>query len=134
MPVTARLRVIALDCSDPPAMARFYSELTGWPVAYAEADWIQLTSDCGVTLAFQLAPGHQPPSWPADASPLQLHLDFDVDDLDAGEATVVALGGTRCDHQPTSDGHFRVFLDPAGHPFCLVRAGANPVATSPPSS
>ena len=35
----------------------------------------------------------------------------------AGEAAVLELGATKHDHQPGTS--FRVFLDPAGHPFCL---------------
>ena len=46
-----------------------------------------------------------------------MHLDVIVDDLDAGEAAVLELGATKADHQPGTT--FRVFLDPAGHPFCL---------------
>jgi hypothetical protein len=30
---------------------------------------------------------------------------------------VLALGATKAQHQPGTT--FRVFLDPAGHPFCL---------------
>ena len=41
-------------------------------------------------------------------------------DLDAGEAAVVALGARKHEVQPGET--FRVFLDPAGHPFCLVRS------------
>ena len=33
------------------------------------------------------------------------------------EAEVLELGATRAEHQPGTT--FRVFLDPAGHPFCL---------------
>lgn len=33
------------------------------------------------------------------------------------EAAVLELGATRHEHQPGTT--FRVFLDPAGHPFCL---------------
>jgi hypothetical protein len=40
-----------------------------------------------------------------------------VDDLDAAEAAVLELGATRHERQPGTT--FRVFLDPAGHPFCL---------------
>ncbi len=36
---------------------------------------------------------------------------------EAGEQAVVELGATLADHQPGTT--FRVFLDPAGHPFCL---------------
>ena len=51
----------------------------------------------------------------------QAHLDFDVDDLDAAEERLLTLGARKADFQPASS--FRVFLDPAGHPFCLVLAG-----------
>jgi hypothetical protein len=50
--------------------------------------------------------------------PQQLHLDFDVDDLDASEAVALSLGASKPDFQPGET--FRVFLDPVGHPFCLV--------------
>lgn len=49
-----------------------------------------------------------------------MHLDFDVDDLDAAESAVLAMGATKHDHQPGTT--YRVFLDPAGHPFSLVQA------------
>lgn len=78
-----------------------------------------LRSDGGVTLAFQLAPDHEPPEWPSAERPQQVHVDFEVDDLDAGEEQVLALGARKADVRPGAD--FRVFLDPVGHPFCLVR-------------
>ena len=48
-----------------------------------------------------------------------MHLDADVDDLDAGEAAVLELGATKHEHQPGTT--FRVFLDLAGRPFCLCQ-------------
>lgn len=116
----ARLSLTALDCPDPVALARFYSAVTGWEVDEGDGDWVELRSDGGVTLAFQLAPDHQPPRWPSAEQPQQAHLDFDVDDLDEGEEQVLALGARKADVQPGET--FRVFLDPAGHPFCLVLA------------
>jgi catechol 2,3-dioxygenase-like lactoylglutathione lyase family enzyme len=50
--------------------------------------------------------------------PQQEHLDFEVDDLDTGEAEVLRVGARKTSFQPGET--FRVFLDPAGHPFCLV--------------
>jgi hypothetical protein len=50
---------------------------------------------------------------------MQLHLHFRVDDLDAAEQVVLALGGTKFDDRPAAD-LSRVYADPAGHPFCLV--------------
>jgi catechol 2,3-dioxygenase-like lactoylglutathione lyase family enzyme len=124
MPGIARLSLFALDCPDPRALAEFYAAITGWEIedddAEAEEDWVQLRGDGGATLAFQLAPDHRPPQWPSAEHPQQAHLDFDVPDLDAGERDVLALGARKAAVQPGKT--FRVFLDPAGHPFCLVLA------------
>ena len=117
----ARFSVVALDTADPHALAAFYGALTGWEVDRDEGDWVQLRSDTGAALAFQRVTDHRAPTWPTGDRPQQAHLDFDVDDLDAGEAHAIAIGATKAEYQP-GDG-FRVFLDPAGHPFCLVQAG-----------
>ena len=115
----ATLSLTALDCPDPRALAAFYSSITGWPVsADSDDDWVWLESQVATTLAFQLSPDHRASTWPASERPQQAHLDFDVPDLDVGEAAVLALGAVKHDHQPGET--FRVFLDPAGHLFCLV--------------
>jgi catechol 2,3-dioxygenase-like lactoylglutathione lyase family enzyme len=115
----ARFSVAALDCPDPRGLAEFYSAITGWEVASDNGRWVELRADGGATLAFQHASDHQPPLWPSSERPQQAHLDFDVADLDLGEERVVALGARKAEFQPSD--RFRVFLDPAGHPFCLVR-------------
>lgn len=121
MTAVAKLSLFAFDCREPRQLAEFYAAITGWPIDRADVDWVRLRSDGGATLAFQLAPDHEPPVWPSADRPQQAHLDFDVADLDAGEAAVLALGARKAETQPEPD-DFRVFLDPAGHPFCLVRA------------
>ena len=122
MPGIGRLTVFALDCRNPQELAAFYSAITGWKVDRDGGDWVQLRSDGGATLAFQLAADHEPPVWPSGDHPQQAHLDFDVDDLDIGESKVTAVGARKAAWQP-EPAAFRVFLDPAGHPFCLVLAG-----------
>lgn len=115
----ARFALVALDTADPERLANFYSAITGWEVDSGTAGiWWQLDNGSGATIAFQLAPNHQPPVWPSDEHPQQAHLDFDVPDLDVGEEQVLAIGATKTEVQPGES--FRVFLDPAGHPFCLV--------------
>jgi catechol 2,3-dioxygenase-like lactoylglutathione lyase family enzyme len=123
MSAIAKLTVFALDCPDPHGLAEFYMGITGWELDHVgdEGGWVELRSDVGATLAFQLAPDHQPPVWPSADHPQQGHLDFEVDDLDAGEAAVIAIGARKTEVQPEPE-EFRVFLDPAGHPFCLVLA------------
>lgn len=121
MPGIARLALTALDCPDAHALAAFYSALTGWPVdPESDDEWVTLVSDGGATLAFQRVPDYRAPQWPGSEHPQQLHLDLDVPDLDAGERAVLALGARLADVQPGTT--FRVFLDPVGHPFCLVLA------------
>lgn len=111
---------IALDCPDPAALADFYSRVTGWPIVYADPDWYSVgaSRNADLHLSFQRAPGYQPPTWPDPASSMQFHLHFRVDDLDSAENTVLNLGATKLDRQ-ASPPRYRVFADPAGHPFCL---------------
>ena len=118
MTAIARFSLVALDCPDPAALAKFYSRVTGWPVDYDDGEWVTLGNDGGATIAFQLAPDHQPPVWPRTDHPQQLHLDFDVNDLDVGEEQVLSLGARKAEFQPGET--WRVYIDPAGHPFCLV--------------
>ena len=113
----ARSPILVLDCPDPAALARFYGSLLGWKVdGSAGDDWADIRGDDGQRLSFQQVQSYRAPQWPAQDVPQQMHIDVTVDDLDAAEAAVLELGATRHPHQP--DTSFRVFLDPAGHPFC----------------
>jgi catechol 2,3-dioxygenase-like lactoylglutathione lyase family enzyme len=115
-----KFAVVAIDTADTERLAEFYSAITGWEIKpHGGPRWIELASDAGATIAFQLVEDHVPPVWPGSEHPQQAHLDFDVDDLDAGEEAVLALGARKADYQPGQS--FRVYLDPSGHPFCLVQ-------------
>ncbi|MFV1999476.1 MAG: VOC family protein [Acidimicrobiia bacterium] len=119
MTAIARFSLVAFDCRDPRELADFYSAITGWEVdPRSDDDWLQLSGGGGATIAFQLAPDHVAPVWPSAEHPQQAHVDFDVPDLDVGEQRVLAIGARKAEFQPGET--FRVFLDPAGHPFCLV--------------
>jgi catechol 2,3-dioxygenase-like lactoylglutathione lyase family enzyme len=109
-----RLHHVILDCPDPLTLATFYSGLLGQPITYRSAEFVVVAdSDTASGLAFQLALGHQPPTWPDPARPQQMHFDVMVEDVAEAEPRVLALGATKLDR----DG---VFADPAGHPFCLI--------------
>jgi predicted enzyme related to lactoylglutathione lyase len=112
----ARYPGLVIDCPDAAALATFYGALLDWDVK-ASADWAEIRADNGQCICFQQVEGYTPPSWPGQEAPQQTHLDLIVDDLDTGEAAVLGLGATRHAYQPGTT--FRVFLDPAGHPFCL---------------
>ena len=112
----ARMRTIVLDCPDPRMLARFYGELLGWEVTYADDDWVNLAGPGG-KLSFQLAPDYVTPTWPDPKVPQQFHVDVTVDDVDAAERAVLALGATRLNGEGPN---WRVYADPTGKPFCLV--------------
>jgi len=59
---------VILDCRAPADVARFYSKLLGLPITYESEDWVVVSeSSTSSGLAFQLAPDHQPPTWPDPA-------------------------------------------------------------------
>lgn len=117
----ATMGVTVLDCPDPKALAEFYGAVLDWEVG-GEDGWYELTGPDGRRLAFQESSGFIPPQWPSLEHAQQLHLDLDVerDRLDEAERQVLALGARHAggDQEGHKD-NFRVYLDPAGHPFCL---------------
>ena len=117
----ARMRTVVIDCPDPAALAEFYRAVIGGQVTSAADDWVVLEPEGGPRMAFQQADDFAAPTWPTGERPQQFHLDLTVDDIDEAEPTVLAIGARKHDVQPGErDGDtFRVYLDPAGHPFCL---------------
>jgi catechol 2,3-dioxygenase-like lactoylglutathione lyase family enzyme len=113
-----RLHHVIIDCPDPGGLAAFYAELLGLPITWQESDFaVVARNDTTSGIGFQRAPDLQPPQWPDPARPQQVHLDVMVDDLDAAEPLVLALGARRL---PGGAADSRVYADPAGHPFCLI--------------
>ncbi|MFI7604616.1 VOC family protein [Micromonospora sp. NPDC049366] len=114
------LSTTVLDSPAPRDLAAFYQRLLGWSREEDEEDWIVLRPPGGGTgLAIQREAAYVRPVWPAGPGDPQMmvHLDIEVDDLDAASAHAVAAGAVLADFQPQDD--VRVHLDPDGHPFCL---------------
>ena len=88
----------AIEAPDPGALARFYSELLGWPIGHEEAGTAIIAAPEGsIYVVFQLATDYQAPTWPpveGEQRPM-MHFDFQVGDLDSAVAEAVALGATR---------------------------------------
>jgi catechol 2,3-dioxygenase-like lactoylglutathione lyase family enzyme len=112
----------AVEAPDPAALARFYSELLGWPIVHEEPGTTVVAAPEGpIYTVFQRADDYASPVWPPEPGRQRpmMHLDFQVGDLDAAVAEAVALGARPAEHQPQDN--VRVLFDPAGHPFCLCR-------------
>ena len=111
---------VYLDAPDGPALARFYAELLDWRLIESDDGTAVLEAPDGVAyLGCQTEPDYEPPVWPPEPGKprMMMHLDFEVDDLEAASRHAVELGARLAGHQPQPD--VRVHLDPAGHPFCL---------------
>jgi hypothetical protein len=126
-----------LDARDAVELAHFYAALLGWSVkdeaGSEQGSWAIIESPSGeLKMEFQGAADYVPPVWPnSEGAPqMQMHVDIAVEVLgtddpharfDAVVDHAVSLGARVADHQPRPD-HFRVMLDPAGHPFCFFPA------------
>ena len=113
----AHAEVLALDVGDDDARNLAVTDSLSRLKTEISSDWADIRAEHGQCISFQQVEGYAPPRWPGQEVPQQMHLDVIVDDLDAAEAAVLDLGATKHEHQPGTS--FRVFLDPAGHPFCL---------------
>ncbi|KGN37407.1 VOC family protein [Knoellia subterranea] len=132
-PVKPLLDLVVLDCPDALALAQFYGEVLGWDLEdSSDRDWSTLVPPGGgiapdrpdgrATLAFQRIDDWAVPTWPGGSHPQQFHLDFAVPVISEAEPAVLAAGASVAAEQPSESGSFKVYLDPAGHPFCLVGA------------
>ena len=123
----------AIDCADPINLANFYSSITGLKVDVTTENtdsnivWVELKDNQGIPkLAFQKISNYKAPTWPEGPIPQQLHLDFAVKDLDETEIELLKIGAVKTEFQPGSpktndySTEFRVYLDPEGHPFCII--------------
>ena len=111
---------VVLDAPDAAGLAAFYRALLVWEVAHEQEGWVQLRSPHGgAGLSFQSDPDYVRPVWPGQPGHqrMMVHLDIRVDGLQAEGERARALGAVLADHQPQDD--IRVYLDPAGHPFCM---------------
>jgi hypothetical protein len=101
------------------ALASFWSGLLGGEIAFSSEAFVAVKTD-RIWLTAVRIPDFVAPTWPEGGLPKQMHLDLAVDDLDQAEREAVRLGAVPAADQPSPD-TFRVFFDPAGHPFCLSK-------------
>ncbi|HEV2755900.1 MAG TPA: VOC family protein [Actinomycetota bacterium] len=115
-----RFHCLVVDCPDPRALATFYERMLGLERVEDTDEWVTIGGPgAAVCVAFQRVESFVPPRWPDPAAPQQMHMDVLVDNLDEAEAGVLALGGSLLEGSDKPIG-YRVYADPAGHPFCLV--------------
>ncbi|MGY1703894.1 VOC family protein [Geodermatophilus sp. SYSU D00697] len=130
-----RLTAAVLGTPDPRGLARFYGRLLGWPLRDDSPDWATLRpADGGPGLSFQREEQHVPPVWPPEpgTQQMQLHLDFEVEDLAAASAHAEAAGARFLSRYTEPHEDVRIYADPDGHLFCLfVRLGGGEPSSGP---
>jgi hypothetical protein len=114
----ARLAMTTFDCADPRPLVEFWAGLLDGTILAATDDIAVVKTDT-VLIGAVRVPGYTPPTWPDGPTPKHMHLDLAVRDLAEAEAVALRLGAEKADHQPQPD-QWRIYLDPAGHPFCLT--------------
>ncbi len=119
-----RLLSVVFECADAGEESRFWQSVLQYVPHHSTDDWVTLVNpdDTSRRLSFQRVDDHLEPTWPARDQPQQAHIDVLVADLDAAGERVIALGARplTVDAVVHDDERFRVYADPAGHPFCLI--------------
>lgn len=113
-----RLALVALDCAEPGPLAEFWAALLDGTVVL-RTEQVVVVKTGSMLLGASRVPDYTPPTWPGGDAPKHQHLDLAVRDLDTAEQEALALGARKADVQPQPD-RWRVYFDPAGHPFCLT--------------
>ena len=118
-----RLANVLIDCGDADAMCDFYQSMLGWE-RFTLFGYPTLRDACGHMLMFAREDDYVPPVWPEapGAQQKQMHLDFVVPDVASAVVQALALGAIKAADQFGGE-DFVTLYDPAGHPFCLCRAG-----------
>ena len=122
------IREIVLNTPDPWGLARFWAGLLGGTPVQWYPGWVTLEPPPrGQRLSFQGTDGDRTPAAGADDGDGLVHFDILVSDLAAAHQRVLTAGATFAgehisprlgpEGQPVP---WRVYHDPAGHPFCLV--------------
>ena len=121
--MAVRWSEIVLDCADPLRVARFWSEVLGWPMRRHEEDGevyydLEPPSPDTPELAFV-------PSADSKAHQLRLHIDLRPTPgatQDEEVARLLALGATRADVGQGDDVSWVVLADVEGNEFCVLAA------------
>jgi predicted enzyme related to lactoylglutathione lyase len=116
----ARWVGITIDCANPTRLASFWSAILDIPATSEHGDdpgWATVGSrfDGRPRLTFQRVTEPK-------IGKVRIHLDVEVDDIEAGRRQVEDLGGRWSGERHGYDeGVVMVMLDPEDHEFCLVQ-------------
>lgn len=114
---------VVLDSNNADELSAFYERLLGW-TRFSGEEFTVLANinqkGFPTWITFQQVDNYVHPVWPATSDEQQQmeHLDFHVKDVEEAVKHALACGATMSEIQ--YDDGWRVMIDPAGHPFCLL--------------
>jgi hypothetical protein len=114
---------MTVDCPEPDVMADFYAALLGGTVTRRIAGEANVDAG-GKLINFRATRDYRPPTWPSPEVPMHAHFEYVVEDPQAAAQQLLPLGASLAVHQDPDNPNLLVMLDPAGHPFCLIRSSA----------
>ena len=111
---------LIVDCSDPEALARFWSAILGRPAGRRTGPYVALdrVADGDIGIAFQYVAALEPKETKNRVHFDISALDVESEDIPATVALVESLGGRRVPGYES--GGFLVMADPEGNEFCVV--------------
>ena len=112
-PAIVGIAALAVDCTDPPALAGWWGRLLGGSVEVDADGEATLHTPGGLAIDFARVPESK-------SVKNRLHLDLRSSDLAAATEQALALGATRAD-DVYAGGGWQVLRDPEGNEFCLLR-------------
>ncbi|MFK0041457.1 VOC family protein [Paenarthrobacter sp. NPDC090517] len=117
---TGPIATVVVNCTDPRAMADFWSEAMDWTLHEVNDDHARLRSAQGVGPYLELLRTPDP-----DTLPNRIHLDlmpYPGDDQAAEVARLQTLGAANIDIGQ-GDAPWRCLTDPEGNEFCVLTPG-----------
>ncbi len=113
--MTLKVGGIVLDAGDTGSLAKFWSDATGFPVAFANEYFAQLKTDDSIGHFFFIKVPE------GKTAKNRCHVDYEVEgDREAEVARLVGLGASQVATHEMDDGFkWTVMQDPEGNEFCV---------------
>ena len=114
---------VVLDSDNSEKLSEFYANMLGWERMKPDDEWIIVynkESKYFPLLTFQQIDNYKRPIWPAEEHHQQqmVHLDFHVENVEEAVEHAIMCGAKLSEIQ--LEEAWRVMIDPAGHPFCIL--------------
>lgn len=105
---------VTFDAADPPRLAEFWSQVTGYSVKFADENIAQITGDGSVGPMLMFLKVAEPKT-----AKNRMHVDLGTADLEGDVDRVVELGAELVDRHQQFGSKWATLRDPEGNEFCI---------------